>query len=460
MDRTIWRTGSNTLLGLLVLIVVCGAGRAQTTISTMPAWNGTLAVTSFGQPASIAADTYGQTFTVPAGFPELTDFNLRLGYNFGGGLSFTACIMAWDGKEAIGTVLYQSSATNIDSSAQGLNVIDFPIDSLTLTPGDTYVFFLLAAPGSGGPATAALAVTGDSNSYAGGNFVFTNSNGSISNLSTPWTQTDAASSFGDTVFSATFNPLVATTPPTITFTIPNKHDFDAPFQIAASSNSPGFITYSVITGPASLSGSAVTLTGIGSVTIKASQAASGSYAAGSATATFEVTMGSVFVANSDSTLSEFNLEGLPFDTSVGYQGGGLTISSTAMAFDPNDELWISGAGSGLSVFTNDGVSVFSSALSAGVSGPNGVAADGAGNLWISDDNGRVSEYSNQFHAVSGSLGYLAANLQVLTGVAVDISGNVWIADRDGNQVIELLGAGSPVLPLPIATAKGTPAARP
>ena len=76
--------------------------------------------------------------------------------------------------------------------------------------------------------------------------------------------------------------------PTLTFSVPNQTLGTPPFTVAAVSNSPGSITYSVVSGPATLAGSTVTLTGAGTVQLLATQAASGSYAAGSATATFLV----------------------------------------------------------------------------------------------------------------------------------------------------------------------------
>jgi len=84
----------------------------------------------------------------------------------------------------------------------------------------------------------------------------------------------------------TVNPGSAA--PTIIFTVPNHTYGDAPFIVAATSNSPGTITYSVVTGPATISGSTVTLTGAGMVELLASQGAATGYLAGSQTATFTV----------------------------------------------------------------------------------------------------------------------------------------------------------------------------
>ncbi len=57
----------------------------------------------------------------------------------------------------------------------------------------------------------------------------------------------------------------------------------------ALSNSPGAITYSVVSGPATISGKSVSLTSTGTVVLKASQAASGNYSAATATTSFAVT---------------------------------------------------------------------------------------------------------------------------------------------------------------------------
>jgi hypothetical protein len=76
--------------------------------------------------------------------------------------------------------------------------------------------------------------------------------------------------------------------PTILFTVANQTYGVAPFAVSASSNSSGAITYSVVSGPATISGSTVTVTGVGTVVLQASQAASGNYTAGTQNATFTV----------------------------------------------------------------------------------------------------------------------------------------------------------------------------
>jgi hypothetical protein len=89
--------------------------------------------------------------------------------------------------------------------------------------------------------------------------------------------------------TATF--AVAAITPAITFTIPNHTYGDAPFTVGASSNSTGAFGYAVVSGPATIAGSTVTLTGVGTVVLSASQVASGNYLAATTTASFSVAAG-------------------------------------------------------------------------------------------------------------------------------------------------------------------------
>src|SRR5258707_684756 len=71
--------------------------------------------------------------------------------------------------------------------------------------------------------------------------------------------------------NATFTVGVAA--PTISFTVPNQSYGAAPFSVSATSNSTGAFTYAVVSGPATITGSTVTLTGAGTVVLMASEAA-------------------------------------------------------------------------------------------------------------------------------------------------------------------------------------------
>jgi hypothetical protein len=77
--------------------------------------------------------------------------------------------------------------------------------------------------------------------------------------------------------------------PTLSFVpIAAQTNGNPPFAVSATSASSGAVTYTVVSGPATIAGIMVTLTGAGTVTLSASQAASGNYAAATATISFTV----------------------------------------------------------------------------------------------------------------------------------------------------------------------------
>ena len=82
------------------------------------------------------------------------------------------------------------------------------------------------------------------------------------------------------------NPAVLTVQrlaQTISFAaLPPRTNQDAPFTVAATASSGLPVTFTVVSGPATVSGSTVTLTGGGTVTLRASQAGSHEYAAATA----------------------------------------------------------------------------------------------------------------------------------------------------------------------------------
>jgi hypothetical protein len=81
------------------------------------------------------------------------------------------------------------------------------------------------------------------------------------------------------------------TAPTLSFSAIPQHTYgDAPFTVSASSASNGAVTYSVISGPAAIGGGSglVTLMGAGTLDLGASQVASGSFAAATASQSLSI----------------------------------------------------------------------------------------------------------------------------------------------------------------------------
>ena len=77
--------------------------------------------------------------------------------------------------------------------------------------------------------------------------------------------------------------------PTLNFTaIANQTYGGAAFAVSATSASDGAVSYAVVSGPATISGSTVTLTGAGTVVLGATQAATSTYTAATASVSFAV----------------------------------------------------------------------------------------------------------------------------------------------------------------------------
>ena len=125
---------------------------------------------------------------------------------------------------------------------------------------------------------------------------------------------------------------------TITFpAIANHVIGDVAFALNATASSGLAVAYSVVSGPATLSGSSVTVTGAGTVAIQASQAGNATYAAATAvTQSFAVTLqpvvtvaavspASVVVGNGATTVT---LTGTNFAARDGVQLNGAAIAST------------------------------------------------------------------------------------------------------------------------------------
>lgn len=108
------------------------------------------------------------------------------------------------------------------------------------------------------------------------------------------------------------------------------------------------------------------------------------------------------------------------------------------------------AGSGFVGYTGDG----GPAISAGLYGPIGLATDGAGNLFIADNQNNVIRKVTSGGIIStvagnGSQGYsgdggpaVNAALNLPTGVAADASGNLFIADSGNDRIRKVTPSGT------------------
>ncbi|MFL5728503.1 MAG: MBG domain-containing protein [Cytophagaceae bacterium] len=253
-----------------------------------------------------------------------------------------------------------TTAPSISTTAvTGSNVGTYPITlsggaaanyTITLTNGTLTVN--PAAPTlsytglTSGTAGGTINLTSSSNSAGAVNYSVANGTGTATvtgttlNLSTAGTVTltlnlAASGNYSAGTVTQTITINAANQNPTITFNNVSKTYGAAGFTVAATSNSPGAITYSITAGNsfASItSGGTVTITGAGTVTIQASQAAATGYNAGTKTATLTIAKAALTAtANNQSKI--YNTANPPL--TIAYSGFVYSETSSALTTAPS-----------------------------------------------------------------------------------------------------------------------------
>ncbi len=138
--------------------------------------------------------------------------------------------------------------------------------------------------------------------------------------------------------------------------------------------------------------------------------------------------GSIYVYNADGTYQRQ----LTPDGVDGWQPLGL-------AFDAAGDLFVTDVASNpqkVLEFDPDGALVRTIGAEAGLSFPNGVAVDGAGNVYVTDsNNGRLLVFDADGNvAASIGRGVGDGDLGLPRGIAVDGQGRVYVADSSGHAV--------------------------
>ena len=155
-------------VSLFLLAGACLSG--QSTFSSLPQWNGTTFISSFGVTNTA---TYGQTITVTSGFGNLLGFSFQIG-NCSADVTFRGHVYAWDGSKATGAALFNSAPQTVTASATYTQVT-FNTGTLALPLGQ-YVLFASTSEDQGGAPTSACRWGSLTNNtfYPGGQFVFIN----------------------------------------------------------------------------------------------------------------------------------------------------------------------------------------------------------------------------------------------------------------------------------------------
>jgi sugar lactone lactonase YvrE len=171
-----------------------------------------------------------------------------------------------------------------------------------------------------------------------------------------------------------------------------------------------------------------------------------------------VTTGYVW-ALSPGVLTKDYANGTP--VSPGYSNN----SSSGLAFDATSNGWsLNQFNNMLNEFSPSGA-VLGGYSGGGLSIPILLAIDGNGQVWVTNNNGSLSLFSNAGAALSPTTGFTGVTsagtgYSAPTGIAIDASGNVWVANSSNNTLMEVLGGAAPVAPLSTALTTNTTGARP
>lgn len=155
------------LIGLLAAATV--PALAQYSINTIPLWDGSRFISSFGV---VNTATYGQRITVAAGATPLTSFSFEIG-NCDANVTLRGEVYAWDGSKATGSALYESAPVTISNSS-AYQLVTFTTGSLSLPAGQYILFASTSRDQTGAPSSACRWGTVPDTAYAGGEFHFLN----------------------------------------------------------------------------------------------------------------------------------------------------------------------------------------------------------------------------------------------------------------------------------------------
>ena len=280
-----WRRAVLALpaIAWLMLGVGCGGGWGDLRPTVAIAQGSSQTIVA-GQPATFTAITTG---TGPFTYQWYLD-----GKSIGAATSSTYVIS--ETTSSMNGSVYTVTATNAagTASSQGCTLTVNTPPAITNPPGDQTVYvgqtgsFSVTATGTA-PLSYQWYLNGTAISGATSSSYTTPATTTIGDSSSFTVKvTNAVGSVTSGAATLTVLPLV----PTLVFApIPVETYGNPPFTVSASSASSGAVSYTLVSGPATVSNTGtVVITGTGTVVLGASQAASGNYTAANTTTSFVV----------------------------------------------------------------------------------------------------------------------------------------------------------------------------
>jgi streptogramin lyase len=143
------------------------------------------------------------------------------------------------------------------------------------------------------------------------------------------------------------------------------------------------------------------------------------------------------------------------DTSTITTAAACCSNPAGVAVDAGGNVWVAnfGAGGSLSEVSSSGTALITRQTGGGLAGPQGIAVDGAGTVWVANSRaaaGGLSEFSGAASttpgtALSPSSGLGAdAGMNQAYAIAADNAGNLWVSNFGNNTLTEFVGMAAPV----------------
>jgi hypothetical protein len=237
---------------------------------------------------------------------------------------------------ALGSYTYTASHTSVTSATATETVSNATPQTISFSPASPVTYGIapitLSATGgaSGNPVTFSILSGGSSGSLSG-------TNNSTLTITGTGTITIAANQAGGGSYSAasqvTANIVVSGLSQTIAFAPSSPVTFGiAPITLSATGGASGNpVTFSYVSGPGTLSGSTLTVTGAGTIAIAANQAGNSSYAAATqVTASIAVSKDSVTVGVTSSLNPSAYGQSVTFTATV---NGGIIAPTGSVQFE-------------------------------------------------------------------------------------------------------------------------------
>jgi predicted outer membrane repeat protein len=473
-------------------IVVDKAMATVTLGSLTPTYTGSVLVaTATTTPTGLTVNfTYNGSSTAPTAAGSYTVVGMIGDSNYQGSSTGTLVIgkatpaIAWATPAAIaygtalsatqlnanstiaGTFVYTPASGTLTAGSQTLSVILTPTDTtdyttatatVTLTVNKATPAIAWATPASIAYGTALSATQFNASSTIAGTFVYTPALGTLTagsqTLSVTLTPTDSTDY---TTATATVTLTVNNNAQTISFTAPSSVTYGiAPIALSATGGPSGnAVTFSVFSGPGSITGNTLTITGAGRVVVAANQLGNANYtAAAQVTQSIVVDRALPAIAVASSANPVLAQNALTFTATV-YSA--VSTPTGTIAFE--DGATVLGSGiltAGVATFTTSSLAVGTHTIAAVYSGDANFAASSSAALTQT-----IQDFSLTISTSTGSTGTVTQSVvpggtATYTFNVTPTGGTVFLAEVDFTISGLPAGATATFTPPSIAAGSGT-----